>query len=67
MSSQKEQAGESTAKYRELAQKWTSITHGLDNESHERKEALEDRMKKLEDRVAKEQPDEDARFRVNCH
>lgn len=64
MSSQKEVGGSSTAKYRELAQKWTSISNGLDSESYERKEALEDRVKKLEDQVLKEQPEEDPRFKV---
>ncbi len=53
MSSQKEMGGDSTFKYRELAQKWTSISNGIDNESHERKEALEDRIKRLEDSVIK--------------
>jgi hypothetical protein len=39
MSSQKH-LGESAGKYRELAQKWTNITSGMDMESHERKELL---------------------------
>lgn len=47
-----------------IGEKWSTISTNIEKEKLTRKEVLEERLRNLEDRIKREKPDDENKFRV---
>lgn len=47
-----------------IGEKWSTISTNIEKEKLTRKEVLEERLRNLEDRIKREKPDDENKFRI---
>lgn len=55
----------SKSKIKLLSEKWNNVENGLEREKSDRRGLLEEKFKQIEERLTKERPTEESKFKAN--